>query len=263
MEVQLLNVQRLRDALQDYSIISRKSMGQSINNTLGDIAVTAIRTTYKSNPSKIEAELTRVVDTGSKYLIKRGLRAGGGTFRRKIKTGLRQKGLEYPIKLANWIMKNQGLPPLGNTKVGIPGRGFGKSSGVPGTIGRIAKNLVAARKRSIQFLGIGWAAAANVFGKGRKLTKGDFGDKTILRIGGGKKAQENKSIVEGIIFNNTGKRDIRYFPPRKRVPSGIAKVGMPGLLSAMEEVLNNPKSGLIPYIKARLDRLPLSRRGGY
>ena len=86
MEVALLNVQRLRDALQDYSIISRKSMGQAINNALGDIALTAIRTTYKSNAPKIEAELTRVMDSGPKYIVKRGLKAGGGTFRRKIKT---------------------------------------------------------------------------------------------------------------------------------------------------------------------------------
>lgn len=236
-------------------------MGQAINNALGDIALTAIRTTYKSNPSKIEADLTRAVDIGPKYITKRGLRADGKTFRRKIKTGLRQKRLDAPIKLANWILKNQGLPPLGNTKIGIPGQGFGKSSGKQGTIGRIAKNLVAARKRSVQFLGIGWAAAARVFGK--RPSKGDFGDKTIARIGGGVKAQEDKSITEGIIFNNTGTRDIRYFPVKQRSPSGISKIGMPGLMEAMNEVLNDPKRGIIPYIKARLDRLPLGRRGIY
>lgn len=261
MEVKLLNVQRLRDALQDYSTISRKSMGQAINNALGDIALTAIRTTYKSNAPKIEAELTRVVDTGPKYLVKRGLKVGGGTFRRKIKTGLRQKSLDAPLKLANWIMKNQGLPPLGNTKIGIPGMGFGKSSGKSGTIGKIAKNLVAARKRSVQFLAVGWSAAARVFGK--RPSKGDFGEKTLQRLGGGVKAQENKSITEGVIFNNTGTRDIRYFPVKKRTPSGISKIGMPGLMAAMQEVLNDPRRGIIPYIKARLDRLPLGRRGLY
>ena len=261
MEVALLNVQRLRDALQDYSIISRKSMGQAINNALGDIALTAIRTTYKSNAPKIEAELTRVMDSGPKYIVKRGLKAGGGTFRRKIKTRLRQKTLDAPIKLANWIMKNQGLPPLGNTKIGIPGMGFGKSSGKQGTIGKIAKNLVAARKRSVQFLAVGWAAAARVFGK--RPSKGDFGEKTIQRLGGGVKAQEDKSLTEGVIFNNTGTRDIRYFPVKRRSPSGISKIGMPGLMAAMEEVLNDPRRGIIPYIKARLDRLPLGRRGLY
>ena len=261
MEVALLNVQRLRDALQDYPIISRKSMGQAINNALGDIALTAIRTTYKSNAPKIEAELTRVMDSGPKYIVKRGLKAGGGTFRRKIKTRLRQKTLDAPIKLANWIMKNQGLPPLGNTKIGIPGMGFGKSSGKQGTIGKIAKNLVAARKRSVQFLAVGWAAAARVFGK--RPSKGDFGEKTIQRLGGGVKAQEDKSLTEGVIFNNTGTRDIRYFPVKRRSPSGISKIGMPGLMAAMEEVLNDPRRGIIPYIKARLDRLPLGRRGLY
>ena len=113
----------------------------------------------------------------------------------------------------------------------------------------------------MQFLGIGWAGAAKVFGK--KPSKGDFGDKTMKRIGGGVKAQENRAITEGVIFNNTGTKDIRYFPVRKRSPSGISKIGMPGLMEAMNEVLNDPKRGIIPYIKARLDRLPLTRRGSY
>lgn len=261
MEVSLLNSQRVRDILQDYSTASRKSMGQAINNFLGDVALTAMRTTYKSNKSKISAELNRVVDVGPKYLIKRGLKAGGGTFRRKIKTGLRQKRLDAPIKLANWILKNQGLPPLGKTKVGIVGQGFGKASGKQGTIGRIAKNLVAARNRSVGFLAIGWAGAAKVFGK--KPSRGDFGDSTIKRIGGGIKAQENRALVEGVIFNNAGTKDLRYFPVKRRIPSGISKIGMPGLLSAMREVMNDPKRGIIPYISARLDRLPLSRRASY
>lgn len=261
MEVSLLNTQRVRDMLQDYSTISRKSMGQAINNFLGDVALTAIRTTYKSNKSKIEAELTRVVDVGPKYLIKKGIKAEGGTFRRKIKTGLREKRLDAPLKLANWILKNQGLAPLGNKKIGIAGQGFGKSSGEQGTIARIAKNLIAGRKRSVGFLAIGWAGAAKLFGK--KPSKGDFGDETIKRIGGGVKAQEDKAIVEGIIYNNAGKFDLRYFPVKKRNPSGISKIGMPGLLSAMREVMNDPKRGIIPYITARLDRLPLSRRANY
>jgi len=277
MEVSLLNVQRLRDALQDYAVISRKSMGQAINNALGDIAMTAIRTTYKSNAPKIEAELTRVIDKGPSYIYKTGIKYGGKKgerpeqlmtksgkpkiFKRAIKTGLRSKGLEAPYRLANWILKNQGLAPLGKTKVGIAGQGFGKSSGGQGTIGRHARNLIAARKRSVQFLAVGWAAAAKIFGK--RPSKGDFGEKTIQRLGGGNKAQENKAITEGVIFNNTGKNDIRYFPVRKRTPSGISKIGMPGLISAMNEVLYDPKRGIVPYIKARLDRLPLSRRGAY
>ena len=53
MEVSLLNRQKFRDILQDYKIVSRKSMGKAINNALGDVALTAIRTTYKTNASKI------------------------------------------------------------------------------------------------------------------------------------------------------------------------------------------------------------------
>jgi len=277
MEVSLLNVQRLKDVLNDYVTISKKSMGQAINNALGDIALTAIRTTYKTNAPKIEAELTRVIDTGPSYIYKSGLKYGGKRgeaisqqftksgkakiFKRAIKTGIRSKGLEAPYKLANWILKNQGLQPLGKTKVGIAGIGFGKSSGSEGTIGRHARNLIAARKRSVGFLAIGWAAAAKLFGK--KPSRGDFGDKTMSRIGGGKKAQEDRAITEGIIFNNTGSKDIRYFPPKKRIPSGIVKIGMPGLRAAMDEVLNDPVRGIIPYIKARLDRLPLGMRGYY
>lgn len=278
MEVSLLNVQRLRDALQDYSTISRKSMGQAINNALGDIALTAIRTTYKTNKSKIDSELGRVVTTTSRvFEIKRGFKVGAPRkdkfgnwkapeWKRKIKTSRFKKKVfatEGTYRLVNWILKNQGLDPLGNTKVGKAGAGFGKRSGKTGSIGQLAQNLLAARKRSIGFLAIGWAAAAKLFGKGGKLRKGDFGDKTIERIGGGQKAQENRAITEGIIFNNTGTRDIRYAGKPPRSPSGISKIGMPGLVTAMNEVLNDPKRGIIPYIKARLDRLPLGRRGLY
>lgn len=278
MEVALLNVQRLRDALQDYSTISRKSMGQAINNALGDIALTAIRTTYKTTASKIDAELGRVVTTSTRVTeTRRGYKAAAmrkdkngnwymPEWKRKIKTSRFKKKVfatEGTYKLANWIIKNQGFPPLGNTKVGKAGAGFGKRSNKTGTIGQLAQNLLAARKRSVGFLAIGWAAAARLFGKGSKLRKGDFGDKTIQRIGGGVKAQEDRALVEGIIFNNTGMRDIRYKEKPPRVPSGISKIGMPGLMSAMNEVLNDPKRGIVPYIMARLDRLPLGRRGLY
>ncbi|NBW14932.1 MAG: hypothetical protein EBR82_43720 [Caulobacteraceae bacterium] len=276
MEVSLLNRQRFRDILQDYKIVSRKSMGQAINNALGDVALTAIRTTYKTNAAKIDADLSRVQTTSSPvYETKRGFKAAAmrkdkfGNWRpqewsRKIRTSRFKKKQVATVgtyKLVNWILKNQGLRPIGNTKVGIAGIGFGKSSGKQGTIGKFAQNLIAARKRSIQFLAIGWAGAAKVFGK--RPTKGDFGDKTIERTGGGIKAQEDKALVEGVIFNNAGSRDVRYFPPGKRTPSGIVKIGMPGIVSAMNEVLTDPKRGIIPYIKARLDRLPYSRRKAY
>ena len=273
MEVSLLNVQRLKDVLNDYVVISKKSMGQAINNALGDIALTAIRTTYKTNAAKIDSELSRVVSTSKPiYETKRGFRVSSprngklDEWKRKIKTSRVKKEQVASVgtyKLVNWILKNQGLAPLGNTKIGIAGGGFGKSSGRQGTVGKFAQNLIAARKRSVGFLAIGWAAAAKIFGKGKSLTRGDFGDKTISRIGGGVKAQENKAMTEGIIFNNTGSRDIRYFPYRKRVPSGIVKIGMPGLKTAMDEVLNDPVRGIVPYIKARLERLPLGRRGSY
>jgi hypothetical protein len=271
MEVSLLNQQKFRDVLQDYKIVSRKSMGRAINNALGDVALTAIRTTYKTNASKIEAELTRVATTTTPvYETKRGYKAAamrGGKmleWQRKMKTSRFKKKQVATVgtyKLVNWILKNQGLRPIGNTQVGIAGIGFGKSSGKQGTIGKFAQNLIAARKRSIGFLAVGWAAAARVFGK--RPSKGDFGDKTMQRIGGGVKAQEDRALVEGRIFNNAGSRDVRYFPPRKRVPSGIVKIGMPGILSAMNEVLTDPKRGIIPYIKERLDRLPYSRRKVY
>ena len=74
MEISLLNRQRFRDAIQDYVTISKKSMGQAINNALGDIAMTAIRTTYKTNIAKIEAELTRAQSSGNVYETRRGFR---------------------------------------------------------------------------------------------------------------------------------------------------------------------------------------------
>jgi len=242
---------------------TKKTLAVAVNRTAKDIAMLAMSRDYTKEASQLAIEQIgnrQEVDVFKTIKISSG---AGGAKRLRFKAGSKWKSSPDigTFKLANWIMKNQGLPPLGNTKIGIPGIGFGKSSGKQGTIGRIAKNLVAARKRSVQFLGVGWAAAARVFGK--RPSKGDFGDKTIARIGGGVKAQTDKAITEGVIFNNTGTRDIRYFPVGKRSPSGISKIGMPGLMAAMNEVLNDPKRGIIPYIKARLDRLPLGRRGLY
>jgi hypothetical protein len=124
------------------------------------------------------------------------------------------------------------LATLGKTKQGTGGLGMGNT---PGTIGALARRLVAGRKRSVNYIRNGWAAAAAVFGKRAKLTRGDYSEKSIKRLGGGEMADGTKPYMEGMIFNNAGDLDTRYYPVRKRAISGAVKVGVPGLKMAIDK----------------------------
>jgi len=243
------NFKEFKSTLQDYVRKSRKDTAKALNEKLGDVAMRAIKTTYSSNTAKIMSELERIVDTGPKYIVKTGLRAGGGTFRRRIKTGLRKKQAQSYVgtyRLVNWLLRRQGFSPLGNTKVGGPGeRGFG---GKTGTIGQLARRLVAGRKRSVNFIRNGWAAAAMAFGKRPQVfSRGDYGDAALKRLGGGTPADDKSMVMEGMIFNRAGSRDIRYHPPlevpmvgKGRKPiSGALAVGKPGLARAVNDVIKD------------------------
>jgi hypothetical protein len=94
----------------------------------------------------------------------------------------------------NWLLKNRGLATLGKTKQGTGGLGMGTE---PGTIGALARRLVAGRKGSVNYIRNGWAAAAAVFGKRAKLTRGDYSEEAIKRLGGGDKGRWSKSSNGG------------------------------------------------------------------
>jgi hypothetical protein len=57
---------------------------------------------------------------------------------------------------------------------------------------------VAGRKRSVNYIRNGWAAAAAVFGKRAKLTRGDYSKEAIKRLGGGTKAEAKRSEWRGL-----------------------------------------------------------------
>lgn len=243
------NYKEFQQTLRDYIKKSRKETARALNEKLGDVAMRAIKTTYSTNTAKIMSELERVVDVGPKYVIKRGLKAEGGTFRRRIKTKLRKSQAQSYVgtyKLVNWLLRRQGFSPLGNSKIGGPGSaGMGNKTG---TIGQLARKLVAGRKRSVNFIRNGWAAAAMAFGKRPSVfSRGDYSDAALKRLGGGEPADDKNLVMEGMIFNRAGSRDIRYNPPlvvpmvgKGRKPiSGALAIGKPGLAQAVNDVVKD------------------------
>jgi hypothetical protein len=130
-----------------------------------------------------------------------GLTKSGKIKKRKIGeyvVGYKAKSVSYAgtYKLVNWLLKNRGLPTLGKTKLGLGGLGMGTK---PGTIGALARRLVAGRKRSINYIRNGWAAAAGLWQKSPQLTRGDYSKKPLKdwwRANG----RWNKTIYGGDYF---------------------------------------------------------------
>ena len=188
LQIDLLNQTKFIHKLQQYQQVSKKNMADVINQKLGDVAVTAIGTTYRTNTAQIASELQRVESqvVTKKVFKPFGLTKSGKVKKRKIgeyAVGYKAKSVSYAgtYKLVNWLLKNRGLPTLGKTKLGIGGLGMGTKLG---TIGALARRLVAGRKRSVNYIRNGWAAAAAVFGKRGNLTRGDYSLEAIKRLGG-------------------------------------------------------------------------------
>jgi len=260
LTISLLNQAKFVHKLQQYQQVSRKNMADVINSKLGDVAVTAIGTTYRTNTAQIASELQRIeTKTKTKKVFKPiGFDSKGRLKKRKIGQFLvkESKSVAYSgtYKLVNWLLKNRGLPTLGKTKLGLGGLGMGNK---PGTIGALARRLVAGRKRSVNYIRNGWAAAAAIFGKGANLVRGDYSKEAIKRLGGGVMADDKNAKMEGIIFNRAGDKDTRYFPVRKRAISGAVKVGMPGLKMAIDKVMKDMDVYLARKNKEASDKLKL------
>jgi hypothetical protein len=261
LQIDLLNQAKFVHKLQQFAKETRRNMAKVINNQLGNVAVTAIGTTYRTNASQIASEIQRVE---GKVITKKvfkpfGLTKSGKIKKRKIgeyAVGYKAKSVSYAgtYKLVNWLLKNRGLPTLGKTKLGTGGLGMGTE---PGTIGALARRLVAGRKSSVNYIRNGWAAAADVFGKRPNLTRGDYSKEAMMRLGGGTKADGTKAQMEGMIFNRAGDLDTRFYPVRKRAMSGAVKVGMPGLKMAIEKVIKKMNVELGDINKKTSDKLGL------
>jgi hypothetical protein len=259
IEISLLNQAKFVHKLQQYQKASKKNMADVINSKLGDVAVTAIGTTYRTNTAQIASELEKSVSyVKQATFVKSGIRADGTIYKRKLKGGLvkktRNESYVGTYKLVNWLLKNRGLPTLGKTKLGLGGLGMG---GKPATIGVLARRLVAGRKRSVNYIRNGWAAAAAIFGKRANLTRGEYSKESIKRLCGGTKADDKKALMEGVIFNRAGDLDTRYYPVRKRQVSGAVKVGMPGLMEAIQKVMTDMNVYLARKNKEESDKLGL------
>jgi hypothetical protein len=206
LQIDLLNQAKFFHKLQQYQQASKKNMADVINQKLGDVAVTAIGTTYRTTAAQIASELQRVE---GRVVTKKVFKPLGFTKTGKIKkrkigeyaVGYKAKSVSYAgtYKLVNWLLKNRGLPTLGKTKLGLGGLGMGTE---PGTIGALARRLVAGRKGSVNYIRNGWAAAAAVFGKRTKLTRGDYSLEAIKRLGGGTKAEATKLKNGGDYFQS-------------------------------------------------------------
>ena len=261
LQIDLLNQAKFFHKLQQFSKETRRNMAKVINNQLGNVAVTAIGTTYRTTAAQIASELQRVE---GRVVTKKVFKPLGFTKTGKIKkrkigeyaVRYKAKSVNYAgtYKLVNWLLKNRGLATLGKTKQGTGGLGMGTE---PGTIGALARRLVAGRKGSVNYIRNGWAAAAAVFGKRTKLTRGDYSLEAIKRLGGGTKAESDKVRMEGIIFNRAGDLDTKYYPVRKRAVSGAAKVGMPGLIMAIDKVMKDMNVFLARKNKEESDKLGL------
>lgn len=258
------NFPAFKKALDLYVRVSRKAVFDSVRNAMADVAFEAAANTYNTTKEQIDKEFQSLPIKGEE----KGRRYGDTRF-------------VGQYKIINWERKNKGMMPLGGSKFrkvkkfsikgpmamvkevkkrNVP-RNTGPSLGINRFMDGKYKAFLQARKRSIKWLRIGWAAAAEMMGK--PFRRGDFGPATIQRIiglkyGGGEVRPVTENITEFMIFNNTGRFDTRYSPARSRSSSDIARadaIMTKGLEAGIQKVLYDPKKGLVPYISARLKRL--------
>lgn len=260
------NFPAFKKALDLYVRISKKTVFDSVRNAMADVAFEAAANTYHTSKEKIDSEFQNLPIKGEE----KGRRYGDTRF-------------VGQYKIINWERKNKGLMPLGGSKFRKikkfkirPGQIFveekttkrrqqprntGPSLGINRFMDGKYKAFLQARKRSVKWLRIGWAAAAEMMGK--PFRRGDFGPAAIQRIiglkyGGGQIKPVTENITEFTIFNNTGRFDTRYRPARQRDGNDIARadaIMTKGLEAGIQKVLYDPKKGLAPYISQRLKRL--------
>lgn len=258
------NFPAFKKALDLYVRVSRKTVFDSVKNAMADVAFEAAANTYHTTKEQIDKEFQSFPITGEE----KGRRYGDTQF-------------VGQYKIINWERKNKGLMPLGGSKfrkitkpkiIGpVAGIGTGKRRTIPRNTGPSLgvsrfmdgkyKKFLQTRKRSIKWLRIGWAAAAEMMGK--PFRRGDFGPGAIQRIiglkyGGGQIKPVTENMTQFMIFNNTGRFDTRYASPRERSGSDISRadaIMKKGLEVGIQKVLYDPEKGLVPYISARLKRL--------
>lgn len=269
------NFPAFKKALDLYVRISKKTVFDSVRNAMADVAFEAAANTYHTTKEKIDAEFQNLPIKGAETKKRYGDTRFVGQY-----------------KIINWERKNKGMMPLGGSKYRTKARKIlafsyfdpydsgiktkisfkkirakntprntGPNLGINRFMDGKYKAFLQARKRSVKWLRIGWAAAAEALGK--PFRRGDFGPGTIQRIlglkyGGGYIKPINDNLTEFAIFNNTGRFDTRYKPARQRSGNDIGRaddIMTKGLEAGIQKVIYDPKKGLAPYISQRLRRL--------
>ena len=258
------NFPAFKKALDLYVRVSKKTVFDAVKGAMGDVAFKAAESTYHTTKEAIDAEFQNLPIKGREDRPRKGDTKYVGQY-----------------KIINWERKNKGMMPLGGSKFrkirkfkafgpsvmmkeikkrNVP-RNTGPNLGIARFMDGKYKAFLQARKRSVKWLRIGWAAAAEMMGKPFK--RGDFGAATLQRIiglkyGGGSIRTIESDLTEFTIFNNTGRFDHRYRTPIPRPPSDIARadeIMTKALEEGIQKAIYDPKSGLAPYISARLKRL--------
>lgn len=265
----LTNIDELKEVLEVYQNVVKKSAPEAVRNVMGDVAFQAAANTQFTPKQKIRSQLSNLPITKDNG---------------KKRYGSSQYVGQY--KLINWLRKLNGIPPAGNSKFrkirklvsqgpsasykivkkrNVP-RNTGPSAGLDRFMDGKYKGFLKVRQDSSKFLRVGWAIAADFYGK--PFNRGDFGPKVLSRLsgegyGGGSIKQLNPDLAEFSMFNGAGKFDVRGKTPVVRSAEDQGKASRIlefALKKAVDAVLYHPKSGLVPYLEARYDRVQKALR---
>lgn len=251
LEVKIFDNQDFKNALLNWVAVSRKTLAEGLNKHAGNVAFWAAHYTPpegSGNKAIASQKITQEI-LGLPITKDGGRKRYGNT------------AYVGALKLMNWQRKNSGLVSVGNTRIlrsfgpamSRKGSGFkfrkGARTEAGGTKRRFAdgklQKFIGRRSSSSLFIKIGWAAAAQAFG--RKFSRGNFSDKTINAIGGFQKAVEG-DIMTAKISNRAGQFDVRYKPRKLRPVSGAVAVAQDALQKAIKFVTND----INKYVEPRL-----------
>jgi hypothetical protein len=101
LQIDLLNQAKFFHKLQQYQQASKKNMADVINQKLGDVAVTAIGTTYRTTAAQIASELQRVE---GRVVTKKVFKPLGFTKTGKIKS-VRSGSMRFDIRPSQSTMR--------------------------------------------------------------------------------------------------------------------------------------------------------------
>jgi hypothetical protein len=276
----LTNISAVQDALRVYGLVVKKEADLAIRNKMADIAFAAAKNTKFRDRAVIRSEISNLPIT----------KDGG-----KKRYGNTQYVGQY--KLINWERKQKGLDTLGNSRSRVVGTkikvisGYNPISGnvftryitkqqrranKPRQIGPAAMNnkvgrfmdgkyrsFIKAREESSKFLRIGWARAAEFFGKPFKKGR-DFGPKTIARIsgelyGGAEVKKFGGDLTEYAISNQAGRYDVRRRKVGQQTAPERSSQDQERAAAVIEQGLNlglqEALADILKYFETRMPRV--------